>query len=368
MEPTNLTCWPDRLQEILLRATILRGEEAVSAWEAWAAETDIDTVDEGSARLLPETYTNLKSFGVDHESFGVIRGIKRRTWLQNQLLFHQATAAIEILHDRGIETMVTKGPALVLRHYHDLGRRPMADFDIVVHKEDGKRAVEALVENGYRLTETAENLQLVHAASYVNETGRQFDLHWQVLPGCTDSRPFWDLATPVSLDETNTLAPSSTDLLFHVCIHGLRLNQVAPLRWVVDATMIIRSADIDWDRLVDLSKRYWLGYRMREALRYLRQFDVEVPEIVLASLSKGSVFGLQKSEFELITGRRPKSRSTQIAVLWLGFKRYAGREPGLDLSKLPDYLKRAWGIKNFWSLPWAVIRKSARRLFLNPTG
>jgi len=47
--------------------------------------------------------------------------------------------------------MVTKGPALVLRHYLDYGRRPMADFDIVIKKEGVEEAVKALHENGFRL-------------------------------------------------------------------------------------------------------------------------------------------------------------------------------------------------------------------------
>ena len=248
MDSPKLFCWPDRLQELLLRASILKGDAARIAWEEWTADADFEDLDEGSVRLLPEVYTNLRSFGVDHEYFRRIKGIKRKTWLHNQLLFHQATTAIGILQARGMETMVTKGPALVLRHYRDLGRRPMADFDIVIKKERVEEAIEALHTNGFRLKDPHQNvgdLSRTHAVSYINETGRQFDLHWQMIPGCTDGRLFWDDATRLTIRETTTLAPSPTDLLFHVCLHGLRLNRVAPLRWIVDTSVITGDSQID---------------------------------------------------------------------------------------------------------------------------
>jgi hypothetical protein len=370
MEQTSLVCWPDRLQELLLRATILRGDEAVSAWEEWAAEADIDIADEGSVRLLPETYTNLRSLGVDHDLFRLIKGVKRRTWLQNQLLFHQAATALEILHGHGIATMVTKGPALVLRHYHDLGRRPMADFDIVLHKEDLKAGIHALAENGFRLRQPEmadRDLNLIHALSYVNETGRQFDLHWEVIPRCTNAQPFWDLATPVHFNEVTTLAPSATDLLLHVCVHGLRLNRIPPLRWVVDASVILRDSEVDWDRLVDLSRGFWLEYRMREALRYLEQFGIEIPDFVQADISKRRALSLERFEFELITGLRRRSFRTQLAILWLGFKRWSDSAGGLaHISQLPSYLKIVWRTNTLWALPWMMLKKGMRRLFLNP--
>ena len=71
--------------------------------------------------------------------------------------------------------MVTKGPALVLRHYLDYGRRPMADFDIVIKKE-------GVEEPSERCTRTDSDSKI-------------------------------------------------SALLFHVCVHGSRLNRLHPLRW-----------------------------------------------------------------------------------------------------------------------------------------
>ncbi|HUF10503.1 MAG TPA: nucleotidyltransferase family protein [Rhodothermales bacterium] len=372
MESPRLFCWPDSVQELLLRATIEECDAARRSWELWTPQIDIDILEEGSVRLLPETYTHLKSCGVEHALFRLIKGVKRKTWLQNQLLFHQAGAAIRILQGLGLETMVTKGPALVLRHYLDYGRRPMADFDIVIKKEGVEEAVKALHENGFRLKDQdhdASDRSLTHALSYVNETGRQFDLHWQVIPGCTDEQLFWDDATPVAVAETMTLAPSATDLLFHVCVHGLRLNRVHPFRWVVDAAVILKDSQVDWDRFRHLSSRLWMGHHTSEALKFLTRFDVDIPDHVLSALSRNNLASLQRLEFELNTGLRRKSIGTQIAIMWLGFSRFAdSKAGGFRIAQLPDYLKRIWGVDSVWRLPIMAVQKGIRRIFLNPAG
>ncbi|HUF11191.1 MAG TPA: nucleotidyltransferase family protein, partial [Rhodothermales bacterium] len=186
---------------------------------------------------------------------------------------------------------------------------------------------------------------------------------------CTDEQLFWDDATPVAVAEAMTLAPSATDLLFHVCVHGLRLNRVHPLRWVVDAAVILKGSPVDWDRFRHLSSRLWMGHHAREALKYLTRFDVEIPEDVLSALSRNNLGSLQRLEFELNTGLRRKSTGTQIAITWLGFKRFADpKEGGFRIAQLPDYLKRTWSVDSAWRLPILAARKGIRRIFLNPAG
>ena len=52
----NENCWPSRQQELLLKASLLRGKEALSAWEEWRSDVDIEQVDVASHRLLPLLY------------------------------------------------------------------------------------------------------------------------------------------------------------------------------------------------------------------------------------------------------------------------------------------------------------------------
>ena len=77
--------WPNPQQELLLRAALLEGEAALSAWQQWQAEADLDHLDYGSFRLLPLLYQNLQRHQIKHPWLPTLKGIHRRTWYQNQL-------------------------------------------------------------------------------------------------------------------------------------------------------------------------------------------------------------------------------------------------------------------------------------------
>src|SRR5947208_1037833 len=59
------SCWPTAQQELLLRAVLAKGEQALTAWQEWKADIDIENLDEGSTRLLPLLCRNLKNEGVN---------------------------------------------------------------------------------------------------------------------------------------------------------------------------------------------------------------------------------------------------------------------------------------------------------------
>jgi len=81
-------CWPTWQQELLLRAALLQGGGSIEAWERWKPTVDIEHLDIGLHRLLPQLYLNLHAQGVDDLLMGKFKRIYRRTWYDNQLLFH----------------------------------------------------------------------------------------------------------------------------------------------------------------------------------------------------------------------------------------------------------------------------------------
>lgn len=56
-------CWPTREQGLLLQATVWQGQKAIEAWEKWECSVDMDKLDPGSHRLLPQLYRNLRALG-----------------------------------------------------------------------------------------------------------------------------------------------------------------------------------------------------------------------------------------------------------------------------------------------------------------
>jgi len=57
-------CWPNRDQELLLRAALLQGGPALDAWNEWRRAVNVDVIDYGSHRMVPLLYRNMQRHGV----------------------------------------------------------------------------------------------------------------------------------------------------------------------------------------------------------------------------------------------------------------------------------------------------------------
>lgn len=78
-------CWPTPLQELLLKATLLKTNVALEAWEEWHGQEGLERLDNGSYRLLPLTYRNLQSLGYQDAVLMKLKGSAggpgvRTTW------------------------------------------------------------------------------------------------------------------------------------------------------------------------------------------------------------------------------------------------------------------------------------------------
>jgi len=92
-------------QELLLKAALLSGEEALESWRKWQDAIDWNEfLDHGSFRLLPLLYTNLYNHGVDDPAMGKLKGIYRQAWSKNQTLFHEMAKVVKYLQHAGIKT------------------------------------------------------------------------------------------------------------------------------------------------------------------------------------------------------------------------------------------------------------------------
>jgi hypothetical protein len=328
-------CWPTAEQTLLLQATVLRGSAATSAWERWAGAVDIDELDSGSIRLLPQLYRNLEREGVSGRDTGRLKGTYRRTWYLNQLRLRDTARAVRALQRRGIEPLLLKGIALVLLYYRDPGLRPMDDVDVLVPADRAEAATAALVEQGWRprARVTAQHVESHHAMTFTNPDGHCLDLHWHLLPdncGPGADAALWERARAVALHGTAARAPDATDQLFHVCAHGVKWEPIPPLRWIVDAATILAhaAAEVDWARLARESRQRRLVLPVRDALGFLHAtLGIPVPDAVLAELRGAAVSRVERWEYRLRT--RPTGRALgRIPEHWLRHRRVrADRRP-----------------------------------------
>jgi hypothetical protein len=358
--PSRGRGWPGERDRLLLQAGLLDGEPAAQAWEAWKrVGGGLDGLDESSFRMLPLVYRNLARNGCEVEELPRLKGIYRYRWASNQRLFNCAGGALEALATAGIETMVLKGLALAVLHYRDVGVRPMVDVDVLVPTRSAEKALDALMEAGWSHVPgvgAANPLRTRHATPIQLPDGSKIDLHGRLLPEAAQDDDVWEAAMPVEVGGVSTLAPSATDQLLHVCVHGFSSSPI-PLRWVADAVTVTRQAGdaIDWDRLVERAIARRVTLPLRPALALLRdEFGVPVPDDAVAALGKARATRSERLGHRVAL--HPLRRGTHYVVL---FDRYRRLRRLAHDSPVPggyrQFLAEYWGISE---RPSVIARKA----------
>lgn len=353
--------YPDTRQALLLRAALGEGDPARRAWEEFAAEGGrIEELDDASYRLLPQLYRNLEACGIDGETMIRLRGVYRHAWYRNQMLLHAAGSAVRALTAAGVGVMALKGAAVAALYPGGLGTRPMNDVDLLVGPADLDRAVAVLGAEGFAPVlpgPLAITRRVRHAVALRREDGIELDLHWHLLVHGDDDRGVWDRAVRSTLSGASILAPSPADQLLHTCVHGLAADP-APVRWIADAVLIIRSG-VDWEVLVEEARDRDVTVVMLDSLRLLaREVGVAIPRPAIAALagSRGSLAA--RLAHRAATGRfRSKTMALGLAY-WDWYRR---RERGR--GRRPSPLGYASFVADTKGLPGrrALAREILRR-------
>lgn len=392
-------CWPTPEQELLLRASLVKGEGAVSAFREWKASADINTVDPGSYRLFPLLYKNLESHGIDGPLMNIFRWVYERTLSNNGTLYERLAGLLSEFNARGMPAVLVKGSALALLYYADPGLRPMMDADLLVPTLRAREAMEIISGLGWRssvtplkgisdtrlLTRlgwtpgerdlkdyTEEYFSVRHGQDFTNPDRFTIDLHWHLLHGY--NRPdadeeFWKGARSINVGGVPALALDPADQLFQVCSHGVAWNTVPPIRWVADAAAIIRKEGdgLDWERLVCAAERHGKVLPVREALGYLGRFlDEPLPDAVLRNLDMIPVS--KSGYFEYGVRTRPPGVLDGLVELRFLWRAYSSENGGKNIFArvygFPEFLEHVFGMGSAWHLAlysgYELVRRTGK--------
>jgi hypothetical protein len=257
--------------------------------------------------------------------------------VRNERLLHGGWPVLHRLADAGIEVILLKGAALLAAGYGDLGLRYMADIDILVPTAERSRAIALLGACGFRpegglSPDAVDTLMPPTTPGYGfrNDGGQAIDLHWNALHQSRQpdaDADFWAASRPMTFRDLPVRVLDPADRLLHALAHGLRWNQVPPLRWVLDAALILTGDDApDMRRLVEQARRRRLAVPVRRGLDYLRRrFAMPVPDDALRALAR-SGSQLQRWEADL-EERDPAARSPGQAALHAYLAELRGRVP-----------------------------------------
>jgi hypothetical protein len=359
-------CWPTQEQEWLLQASLLQGPRGLAAWERWKSSVNVEDVDYASHRLFPLLYHNLHSQGVRDPLMERLKSVYRKTWFENQLLFHRMTDVLNAFRQEGIATLVLKGAAMVPLYYRDYGLRPMQDFDILIGPADLPHAIELLGPLGWQNAKSAlvpldRIVQFDHALVFLDKREQQFDLHWHALreccwPGADDA--FWAGSAPTNIEGAPTRRLNYADELLHTAVHGVAWNVVSPFRWAADATMLLNASasEIDWSRLVTQARERRLTLPVRAALSYLQDtLEAPIPPHVLADLAALRVSPVERLEYRVQTGPDIETVGWLPRLMFWYLRLARGSNPWRKVKDFPAYLQSFLGLSRR-QMPLRLLR------------
>jgi hypothetical protein len=347
---------------LLLRAALLDGVGARSAWEDWRRTGgDIETVDTATFRLLPLVYRNLEANRVDDPDIPRLKGVYRHAWVKNQHLAHCLEPALESLKRAGIPAMLLKGAAVSVVHYRDAGARRMDDVGVLVPPPEAERALAVFRASGWSMLgriDPRRTLRSRHAMALREPGGAQIDLQWRVLPESIRDDDFWSGAVPAKLGRAATLAPGPTEQLLHTCAFGMRAGPDA-LTWIADAAVIIRGAraEIDWARLVEGVAQREIALRTTTSLAKLCELlAAPIPYQVMSALN--ALPSGARERLLLRLSLRP-SPITGFVELWDMYRRrVAAADDGYVYRDFLQYVADANGLPSRRAIGSRLARRA----------
>jgi hypothetical protein len=218
----------------------------------------------GPHGVIPLLYSNLSVIAPGLVPEGTLEQLRRQyrgNAYHNFLLMLELRRLLALLEAHDISAIPFKGPALACSVYGDLSLRQFGDLDILVRKQDARRAKVILLSQGYRtgfdLSPAQESAYLKsgYAFELARDDGRMYlEVHWAITPRyfCAplDPERFWERLEPISLAGTTVNGLSPGDLLLALCLHSSK-HGWDRLKWVCDiAELLGRNMRIDWESVM----------------------------------------------------------------------------------------------------------------------
>lgn len=361
-------CWANTEQEYLLKSGLYEGNLAISCWQSWCAlkAKEFDDIDYVSYTLLPLLSRNLTQYSYQDPLLEKCKGVYRRTWSSNQILWRKIVPVLEQLQAEGIDKIVLlKGMAMIAQYYKDFGVRVIGDVDILIPEEKVALAVEILHNAGWQSNVPRFDPKILnwHAADFKLDEQTKLDLHWSYM---AESFKYLDNlilrdAEPLSMNGLKLYIPNPTHLLLQTCIHGVKTSPVPLIRWISDAVTILKNsqASVDWDQLVNLATEMKVCTVLKAGLSYLNErFACTVPETVLSSLKDIRPNRLERIE------NWSKEHNFAIGKTWTRYCiKYGYTTIMSQVIHFPHYLQEVCRMRSRWHLPFYILLWPPRRFY-----
>ena len=228
--------------------------------------------------VIPLLHRHLKTMGPEAVPPAVLEHLQdraRQIALENAHLTGELLRILAWCEAQGIAAVPFKGSVLAAWIYGDISLRPFGDLDILIRRDDLRRAKTLLLSHGYRqaypeaagrelgLLRTQLNYEFVHPSH-----GTVVDLHCEITPKYrpTSLQPPWERLERRSLAGKPVPSLPPEDLLLILSVHGAN-HFWERLMWIGDLAALLEvHPTLDWDKVMDLAEGGGIGRILRLSL------------------------------------------------------------------------------------------------------
>lgn len=246
--------------------------------------------------VIPLLYFSINNTCSEAVPLSIISQLRQdfhANFVQNIFFTKKLLKILDLFAANNIRAIPFKGPVLAVSVYGNLAFRQFCDLDILVHKQDIRKAKELLISQGYRLTS-----ELFWQNEFVSQDGRfNIDLHRAITPRyfsfSLDFDGLWERLQPVSLTGKTVPNLSPEDLLLILCVYLVRdcWQKQERLIQICDIAELLRAFEgLDWRWIIEQATRLgskrilFLGLLLAHNL-----LEAELPEEILQRIQADSV-------------------------------------------------------------------------------
>jgi hypothetical protein len=323
----------------LLEALLLPQSESRHAWMRWRSRVDINTLSYVDQLLLAALNPSLSEWLKDDPAAGILQGIVRRSWSQNQLRLREGAGLASMLQQGGVSAAVA-GPMAWSMKVPPPAIRVITHLTFLIPREQFPRAVELLIKSGWKPFTDLPGEQAMDAWDHVGFHCEDLylNLHWRLLQVPMEDAVECERALQSSLSHiewnhrTWRIVSPEASLLHLLC--SQRDND---LPWQADLALA-GTEGIHWPRFLKLARRFApsaIG-PLQEWRPYSRQ---AIPPMTAHSSSR---------------------LRAKVRYFWNAYRSdsyFRRQKPGW--SGFPRFLAGRWNLQHVWEVPFA----GAKRVF-----
>jgi hypothetical protein len=286
---TNLTS--SHKYELLLKAVLLDKENYLVAFSKWKQNIDFEhDIDSDSIKLLPLLYQKLCDQKVDDDLIPRLKGIYRKSWINNQLICEQLTSLIGDLSAQKITPLILPEAASAFIIYNSLALRYIGKFNFAVKQSQLQDVIRYLYFSGWKVGKNKFDLNFIFKygtnISFRKKNVCEITLHWYPDFDSNNNKletDLWERSIMITQGGQELNFFSITD-----CFIYLIKNHLSdPINLTDISTMITFHSDkLNWDLIIAETQNINFAETLNQVLLYLKNtVEVIVPDSVYKVLS-----------------------------------------------------------------------------------